>query len=205
MPHPSWNDNYAQGFCPWDTGTPDPMLIEAIESGAIPVGRALDVGCGTGTNAIWLAQRGYHVVGVDIAPLAIEQANRKLPAGLSCRFATNDFLAELPQGGPFQVVFDRGCFHVFDEKSERAKFAAQVASVLAPDGIWLSLIGSTEGPPRDTGPPRRSARDVVTAVEPHLELVSLRAAEFRDTPVPTTAWVCLARRRAVPAQPSTRH
>jgi SAM-dependent methyltransferase len=200
----SWNDNYARGFVPWDTGLPDPMLIELVNSGSLPTGRALDVGCGTGTNAIWLAQHGYDALGVDLAPLAIEQAVAKLPAGVACRFATLDFLAAAPAGGPFDLVFDRGCFHTFDADSERDAFAARVASVLAPGGAWVSLIGSTEGPPRDMGPPRRTARDVLAAVEPHLELVSLRSAEFRDTPVPAMAWICVARRRAVPAQPASR-
>jgi SAM-dependent methyltransferase len=201
----SWNENYAQGFAPWDTGVPDPMLIEVVESRTLPVGRALDVGCGTGTNAIWLAQHGYEVLGVDVAPLAIEQANAKLPAGVLCQFAALDFLAERPEGGPFDLVFDRGCFHVFDEPADRAKFAAQVAAVLASRGVWLSLIGSTEGPARDVGPPRRSLRDVTNAIEPHLEILSVRSAEFRDAPEPAKAWICLSRRRAFPAQPSTRH
>lgn len=206
MTHPSWNDHYAQGFLPWDTGLPEPILVELVEAGALPVGRALDVGCGTGTNAIWLAQRGYSALGVDIAPLAIERAQAKTPAGLPCRFATLDFLAQLPEGGPFQLVFDRGCFHVFDDAADRAKMAAQVAAVLAPDGVWLSLIGSTEGPPRDVGPPRRSARDIADAIEPHLEILSLRSGEFREAPEKRTmAWICLSRRRAVAAQPSTRH
>jgi len=205
MAHRPWNENYAAGTLPWDTGVADPLLVEVIEAGGLPVGRALDIGCGTGTNAIWLAQHGYGVLGVDIAPLAIEQANRKLPSGVACRFATVDFLAEAPQGGPFELAFDRGCFHVFDEASERDTFAKRVASVLAPGGVWLSLIGSTEGPPRDAGPPRRSVRDVAEAIEPHLEILSLRSAEFRDGPAPAKAWVCLARRRAVQAQPSTRH
>jgi SAM-dependent methyltransferase len=205
MAHPTWNESYAQDFCPWDTGIADPLLVEGIESGALPAGRALDVGCGTGTDAIWLAQHDYKVLGVDIAPLAIEKAQAKLPAGLPCRFATLDFLAAAPAGGPFELVFDRGCFHVFDEPTERSKFAARVAEVLARGGVWLSLIGSTEGGPREMGPPRRSVRDVADAVEPHLELLSLRSAEFRDLPWPAKAWVCLSRRRPVPAQPSTRH
>jgi 2-polyprenyl-3-methyl-5-hydroxy-6-metoxy-1,4-benzoquinol methylase len=90
MASPSWNDNYAQGFCPWDAGVPDPLLVEAIECGGVAVGRALDVGCGTGTNAIWLAQHGYGVLGVDIAPLAIDQARAKLPARTACRSARRD-------------------------------------------------------------------------------------------------------------------
>src|SRR5262245_26111012 len=142
----NWNENYEQDFIPWDSGVPEPMLIQVAESGALPVGRALDVGCGTGSNAIWLAQHGYEVLGLDVAPLAIEKARAKLPPGLPCRFATLDFLVGKPEGRPFQLVFDRGCFHVFDEPGDRAKLAAQVAAVLAPEGRWLSLIGSTEGP-----------------------------------------------------------
>ena len=78
MPPPSWNDDYASGRpLPWDTGTPDPMLVEMIESHAIEPGRTLEVGCGTGTNAIYLAQHGFEVVGVDISPLAVESARAK--------------------------------------------------------------------------------------------------------------------------------
>jgi len=97
--------------------------------------------------------------------LAIEKARAKLPPGLPCRFAIFDFLAEKPEGGPFQLIFDRGCFHVFDGPADRAKLASQVAAVLAPGGMWLSLIGSTEGPPREVGPPRRSLRNVADAIE----------------------------------------
>ena len=122
---------------------------------------------------------------------------------LRCRFATQDFLATAPPDGPFQFVFDRGCFHVFDEPEERAHFAARVAAILAPGGLWLSLIGSTEGPPREVGPPRRSAREVTLALEPALEILELRGAEFRAHE--TMAWFCLSRRRLNPAQPSTRH
>ena len=205
MAHPTWNDSYTSGDpLPWDTGVPDPMLIEAVESGAVPRGRALDIGCGTGTNAIWLAQQGYEVLGVDLAPRAIERANEKLK-GERCRFAVLDFLAARPEG-EFELVFDRGCFHVFDQPAERSRFAAQVASVLAPGGVWLSLIGSTEGAPRDTGPPRRSAREVTSAIEPVLELLELRMVHFDiDQPEPPKAWLCLSRRRDIPAQPSTRH
>jgi hypothetical protein len=64
------------------------------------------------------------------------------------------------------------------------------------------LIGSTEGPPREFGPPRRSAREVTLAIEPALEIVELRSAEFRGNNA--TAWFCLSRQRTMPAQPSTR-
>jgi len=122
---------------------------------------------------------------------------------LRCRFAVKDFLAAPPPDGPFQFVFDRGCFHVFDEPGERQRFVEQVAAALAPGGSWLSLIGSTEGPQREVGPPRRSARDVILAIEPALEIVELRSAEFHGSHA--KAWFCLSRQRTMPAQPSTRH
>jgi len=201
-----WDAHYASGELPWDTGEPDPRLVEAVESGTIPVGRALEVGCGTGTNARWLAERGFDVLGLDLAPLAIEAARAKRPRRDGCVFEVADFLTGDGPEGPFDFVFDRGVFHVFDEADRRAEFASRVAAALRPGGLWLSLIGSTEGPPRDHGPPRRSAREVLDAIEPSVELVSLRSIVFdADAPTPPKAWAVLSRRRAIEAQPSSRH
>ena len=202
MPHPAWNESYATGQLPWDTGQPEPLLVEFVSSNSITPGRTLEIGAGTGTNAIWMAERGFDVLGVDLSPLAVERAQTKMGGrALPCRFAAVDFLAAPPPDGPFQFVFDRGCFHVFDEPAVQQQFVAQVAAALAPGGHWLSLIGSTEGPPRQVGPPRRSAREVTLALEPALEIVELRSAEFRDHGA--KAWFCLSRRRTMPAQPST--
>ena len=124
---------------------------------------------------------------------------------MECRFESLDFLNDRVSGGPFDFVFDRGCFHIFDEAADRERFAEHVASELAPGGRWLSLAGSTEGPDRDWGPPRRSARDVVDAVEPALEILELRSVAFHaNLPGPAAAWLCLFRQREVPAQPSSR-
>jgi len=204
MPQPSWDECYASGELPWDTGQPEPLLVEFVTSGGIIPGRSLEIGAGTGTNAIWLAERGFDVLGVDVSAIAVETASAKTDGrDLCCRFATLDFLAIRVPDGPFHFVFDRGCFHVFDEPGERARFAANVAAALAPGALWLSLIGSTEGPPRQFGPPRRSAQEVTLAIEPALEIVELRSAEFRGHDA--KAWFCLSRRRMIPAQASTRH
>lgn len=200
-----WNGHYASGQTPWDSGEPDPHLVALVESGELAPGRLLEIGCGTGTNALWLAQRGFEVTAFDLAPLAIERARAKQPAGGSARFLVHDVLAAPAPGGPYDLVFDRGVFHVFDEAAVRARFAERVAEALRIGGRWLSLAGSTEGPARDTGPPRRSALDLVTAVEPSLAIVSLRSTEFADDlPSTVLVWVLLARRREMPAQPSSR-
>ncbi|HET9741246.1 MAG TPA: class I SAM-dependent methyltransferase [Terriglobales bacterium] len=204
MPHPAWNEYYASGELPWDTGEPEPLLVEFVTSGRVAPGRALEIGAGTGTNALWLAEHGFDVLGLDISPLAVEKAEAKLESrDLQCCFAEFDILTASPRGGPFEFVFDRGCFHVFDEQDERTRFAVHVAAALASSGLWLSLIGSTEGRPREFGPPRRSAQEVVLAIEPVLEIKELRSAEFRAHDA--KAWFCLSQRRTIPAQPSTRH
>jgi SAM-dependent methyltransferase len=203
MPHPSWNESYASGQLPWDTGQPEPLLVEFVASSGVKPSRTLEIGAGTGTNAIWMAERGFDVLGLDVSPLAVERACAKMEGrSLPCRFEALDFLAVPPPGGPFQFVFDRGCFHVFDEPDDRQRFAARVATALAPGGLWLSLIGSTEGSPREVGPPRRSAVEVILAIEPALEVVELRSAEFHGSNA--KAWFCLSRQRTIPPQPSTR-
>ena len=196
MAHRSCNESYAAGELPWDTGEPEPLLVEFVTSGRIQPTRTLEIGAGTGTNALWLAERGFDVLGVDLAPLAVERATAKLDGrAWRCRFATLDVLTASVPESPFQFVFDRGCFHVFDEPEERARFAARVAAALVPGGLWLSLIGSTEGGPREMGPPQRSACEVALAIEPALAIQELRAAEFRDHGA--KAWFCLSRSRAV--------
>jgi SAM-dependent methyltransferase len=206
-----WNAHYAANELPWDSAEPEPSLVALVESGSVNKGRALEIGCGTGTNALWLATQGFEVAALDIAPLAIERARAKAAAAPKaaadrCSFETRDFLTgELPKGS-FQLVFDRGCFHVFEDSNDQLSFAARVGKVLASGGLWLSLIGSTEGPAREMGPPRRTAREVIQALEPAVALVQLREMEFSGPAgaPPPKAWYCLSRRRDVPAQPSSR-
>jgi SAM-dependent methyltransferase len=206
MTQHDWNAHYASANLPWETGRAESVLIDWIQAGAVAPGPALEIGCGTGSNALWLAEKGFDVLGVDIAPLAIERARARAKPGSRCRFQVHDFVHDEPLTGSFGLVFDRGCFHVFDSDEERARFAQRVSTLLAPGGMWLSLMGSTEGGPRDAGPPRRSARDIAHALEPHVELVCLRAIVFDELPgiAAAKAWFCLSRRRDLPAQPSTR-
>lgn len=208
MPQPDWNARYATEDAPWDTGEPDEHLTALIARGAVAGTRAIEIGCGTGTNALWLAEQGLEVLGCDVSALAIERARAKLaklPPATRCQFVELDFLRDPLPDGRFDLAFDRGVFHVFDEAHDRALFAERVASLLAPGGLWTSLAGSTEGPPREHGPPRRTLRDIADAVEPWLEIVELRRVSFKaDIPSPAAAWWFIARARETPAQPSTR-
>lgn len=95
---------------PWDTGVSPPELLAFIQQH--PPGRALDLGCGTGTNAITLARSGWQVIGVDFALPAIQRARRKArAAGLFIDFRADDVTRLNGVAGPFDLILDIGCFH----------------------------------------------------------------------------------------------
>ena len=93
---------YESGNTPWDAGQPDFNLIETVTKNPILSCKALDVGCGTGDNSIWLAQNGFQVIGTDISDIAIEKAKEKaFKAGVTCDFILVDFLKDKIKGVSF--------------------------------------------------------------------------------------------------------
>src|SRR5579871_280525 len=105
-----WNDRYETEDLPWDTGFPSTELRRVLRERKLTPCRALDLGCGTGTNSVWLAQQGFEVTGMDFAALAIEQAQeRARQAGVNVRFVCGDVLQPPDLGAPFGFFFDRGC------------------------------------------------------------------------------------------------
>lgn len=203
MAERDWEGRYQEGSVPWDSGVPDPHLVGVVEAGLLSPCRLLEIGSGTGTNSIWLAKRNFDVVGVDLAPTAVERARTKLSGELRCRFEVLDFLKQEVAGAPFDAVFDRGCFHVFDRAEDQARFASRVSALLHPGGRWVSLLGSTEGAPRDTGPPRRNVREITSAIEPVLQIIDLKRVIFDEERHPVEAWLCISAKRQMPAQPSS--
>jgi cyclopropane fatty-acyl-phospholipid synthase-like methyltransferase len=136
-----WNVAYLFGRTPWDTGITPPELHAVVESGRVQPGRALDLGCGTGTNVLYLAQHGFDTVGVDISSRAIAAARRKIKrAGLAQRahVYTGDVtrLDTLPVTGLFNLVLDLGCLHILDEQG-RARYATELAAHTQTGGLYL--------------------------------------------------------------------
>lgn len=192
-----FEDRYQSGDTPWDHGMVDYNLIEVISKHAVQPCRALDIGCGTGENAIWLNQQGFDVVACDFSPTAVQLAKNKLPAASAdvC-FLVADFLNDPIPDAPFGFVFDRGCLHCMSEESERNVFIKKVFSLLDKDGCWLSFVGNADEGERDIGPPQLTATELVTAVEPHFEVLSLNSGHFgSDQEKPPRAWICLMRKR----------
>lgn len=189
--------SYQAGDTPWDIGKPDSNLIRIVSAIPLRPCKALDIGCGTGDNAIWLSQQNFQVVGIDISEIAIEKANEKaLKANAKCAFLVSDILTTRVEGAPFGFAFDRGCFHTLGSDQERRRLAESVRDHLEKDGLWLSLIGNADEKRDGPGPPQRTAREIVGGVEPYFEILSLVSSFFESRfPSPARAWVCLMRKR----------
>jgi ubiquinone/menaquinone biosynthesis C-methylase UbiE len=123
------------GQPPWNTGVSPPELLDFLKNHK--PGRAIDIGCGTGTNVITLANAGWRVTGVDFAPRAIKLAKQKAhTAGIQAELLVRDATKLQGINGPFDLAFDLGCFHGIPQKG-RAEYLEQIHRVLAPGGFWL--------------------------------------------------------------------
>jgi SAM-dependent methyltransferase len=141
---------------PWDSGRTPPELLTYLKDR--PAGRALDLGCGTGTNVITLARLGWQVTGVDFAPRAIARARRKAAqAGVRVDLRVGDVTRLEGIAGPFDFALDLGCYHGLSEPEMGAYFR-QLDRVLAPGGIWF--LYAFLRPPQTISPPGLSPVDL---------------------------------------------
>ena len=198
MPGSDWDVHYQGEFPPWESGLPCSELQRVIAEDKIQPGRMIELGCGSGINAVWLAQQGFDVTGVDITPLAIERARqRAADAGVSLRFEIGDVLNLPAEKDPFPLFFDRGCYHAV-RQIDAAAYVRSLLNVTAPGARGLILTGNAREPsPAGQGPPVVSAEELHAELEPAFKIVRLREFRF-DTTVPGNpsplAWSCWLRR-----------
>ena len=136
---------YRFGKPRWDTSRHRPELEEIVRGR--PPGWALDLGCGTGADARYLARQGWDVVGIDFVPEATERARAGARSdGTKARFVTGDVarLRALGVTGPFDLILDVGCYHAIPNRL-RDKYAAEVAAASRP-GADFYLAGITHPP-----------------------------------------------------------
>jgi methyl halide transferase len=193
-----WNDRYQTGDTPWDTDHPSTELARVVAEAHIPPGSAIELGCGTGTNAVWLAQQGFDVTAVDGSSLAIERATQRAnAAGMVVRFVVADVLAPPADvGGPFDFFFDRGCYHVVRRDDVQA-YLQTLRLVTRPGSLGLVLAGNAREP-HDPGPPVVTEAEMRAELGSVFEIVQLREFYFDQVEgvgVRFLAWSCLLRRR----------
>jgi len=132
---------------PWHTESPSGILVDLVRSGKVMPCNAIDLGCGAGTNALYLAGIGFEMTGVDISPRAIEVARERAALkGVRCTFLVADLLGDLHEiRDTFDFAYDWELLHhIFPEDRER--YAGNVRRLLRPGGKYLSVCFSDEDP-----------------------------------------------------------
>ncbi len=198
-----WGKTYqltAYRDLPWFSPRPYPWLQRGVrERWLRPPARVLDIGCGAGTNSLFLARSGFRVSGVDLAPAAIEAAQRRAArAGLSVDFRSGDALRLPFPDRSFGGAVDVGCYHTIPLRLRRA-YSREIARVVRPGGRYLVSWVGREATQKQGPPHRPSLEETADAFEP--EFVFLRT-EFEWSPRgPFSAYRALLQRRAAPQPP----
>ena len=149
---------YRNGVPPWDIGRAQPAIVRLAEQGIV-AGEVVDIGCGTGENALYLASRGLVVTGLDAAPTAIARAREKSALrGSSATFQVADALALEALGRTFDVAIDCGLFHTFSDP-DRVRFDQGLRQVLRAGGRYVLLCFS-ERQPGELGPRRVTQAEI---------------------------------------------
>lgn len=196
MPMNTWDDHYRSGQAPWDTGASSTELQRILIEQRITPCTALEIGCGTGTNAVWLAQEGFAVSAFDVSTLAIEQAKeRARKANVNVRFLTADITQAPDVAGPFSFVFDRGCYHAV-RRSDVASYLTFLHRATASGAFVLVLTGNAREP-HSPGPPVVTEDELRKELGGILKIVQLREFRFDSRPgldESFLGWSCLLKK-----------
>jgi SAM-dependent methyltransferase len=174
----------------WEIGRPQREFVALEEAGEL-AGDVLDVGCGTGENALFLAGRGHEVWGLDSAMRAIELAREKArERGLPVRFLVQDALALEELGRTFDTVIDSGLFYALSDL-ERPRFVRSLAEAPFRPGGTYFMLALSELEPGNYGPRRITQQEVRTAFGDGWRVDWIRTAVFEGLKRPAgyRAWL----------------
>jgi cyclopropane fatty-acyl-phospholipid synthase-like methyltransferase len=176
VPRRDFEASYRSGDAPWDIGGPQPEIVKLAEAGLI-TGSVLDIGCGTGENALYLAARGHAVFGLDGSATGIELARKKaVERQLPVQFHVWDALELGRLRKRFETVIDVGLFHVFSD-TERRRYAESLAEVTSSGSDLFILCFSEEEPP-GPGPRHVSEHEIRDAVRGLFVTMEVQPARF---------------------------
>jgi len=192
--HPDWISLYegaAEATLPWFCPALDPDVKREVLGFRPPARRILEVGCGLGNQAHLLRGLGCEVTATDISPAAVMRARLAYP---EVNFLVDDITStKVPER--FEIVVDRGCFHVLDRSSHEG-YMESVHGLLQPMGLLLLKVLSSEQGKGEFGPQRFSMLGLLRLFGPHFEVLKIRRAVYQgSTPTPPKAWFVVARRK----------
>ncbi len=173
-----WNDIYETTpleKIPWHSEEPAEYLVELVENGMVK-GPVLDICCGAGNNAVYLAKRGFRVYGIDISEKAIELAKeRARRENAKCDFIIGD-VNNLPYPDKkFNFIFDRGCFHHIPKELKK-KFVDGIVRVLRKGGKYQLNCFSEKDPYFDG----LSNEEIKNYFSKDFEIKSIKDIKFKE-------------------------
>ncbi len=161
----SWDEAY-KTTPPWDIGRPQPAFVELVRTGELKKSTMLDVGCGTGENALFLAENGFSTVGVDLSARAIDAAKAKASERkLKVDFRIANALSLGFENLYFDNCIDSGLFHTFND-NDRHSFVREIARVLTTNGGYFMLCFSDKEPTNWGGPRRMTKEEIGETFSP---------------------------------------
>ncbi len=194
-----WDEDYQHTSPPpWDIGHPALDLTEFVSAGKIRRCRAVDLGCGSGTDAIYLASQGFDVTGIDVAPTALGMAQRKAQqAGVSVKWILADVLAP-PALEPFDLVYDRGCYHVVRDQNLTA-YIDTLKRISHPGTLFFLLAARADDAQRSADQPGVTEEELRYDFSSLFDIEWLRKTRLQNTRGENPpGWFALLRRKAQP-------
>jgi SAM-dependent methyltransferase len=172
---------------PWNIQEPPEQLVELVESGSVAPCRAIDLGCGLGNYAIWLAKNGFQVTGIDLSEKAINIARKQ--ENLKCLFKVGDLTnTKFKADTTYEFAYDwEVLHHVFPK--DRDIYIQNVVKLLQKGAKYYSVCFSEKDPdfggtgkyrktPMDTTLYFSSEKEIKQLLEPHFEIKKLSTIEI---------------------------
>jgi len=176
---------------PWYNVILDCDLEDELARRKITNGKFLDLGTGPATQAIWLAKRGFNVIGSDLSETAIKRANSVYANEKNIDFVVDDILNSKLKANEFDYIFDRGCFHVL-LPVDRQRYITKIKQILRNNGIlFLKCFSDKER--RQEGPYKFSQDEIMDLFNKHFEMVNIKETVYQGTldPYPKALFVVM--------------
>jgi methyl halide transferase len=197
-----WDAVYREGTPPWDSGQPHAELATVLDEYQLRPQTVLELGCGSGADAVALAKRRFEVTAVDCSPIAVERARlRAEQHDALLRFVLDDVLDFAQTAGQFDFVYDAGLYHAI-RQTDLDRYLDALWRVTRPGSHYLCLAGAPETRADDTGPPQVSKDEIHSELGRLFEFVHLRLIRLvsADPSRSHAGWSCLMRRPTMGAK-----
>ena len=196
-----WDAIYREGTPAWDAGAPHAELRRVLDEYGLRPQTVLEIGCGTGADAILLARRRFEVTAVDCSPIAVERARlRAEQHDALLRFVLDNVFDFAPSAGQFDLVYDAGFYH-FVRQTCLERYLDLLSHITRPGSYYLCLAGAANEATEE-GPPQVTEDEIRDELGRLFEFVHMRPTrlEGANPQEHRPGWSCLLRRPLVPGK-----